>query len=244
MSYLFANGGGISGSGNIYVNGIAANTEFNLSGLTVGQKYFLLIDGNGGISSTFYIEGLNGCEVCNTLLPIELQSFTSECMGNYVKVTWTTATEINNNYFELEKSLDAIHWERISKILGTGNSNNPIEYFWDDKTYNTSTENYYRLKQVDFNGKETYSKIISSFCNNELSKNHTVYFNKISQEININFQKEESLEFTLYNSFGELILNGVLQDINSKISLNGLTNGFYILKLGNEKSESYKIIKQ
>ena len=45
MSYLFANGGGISGSGNIYVNGIAANTEFNLSGLTVGQKYFLLIDG-------------------------------------------------------------------------------------------------------------------------------------------------------------------------------------------------------
>jgi hypothetical protein len=105
MSYLFANGGGISGSGNIYVNGIAANTEFNLSGLTVGQKYFLLIDGNGGISSTFYIEGLNGCEVCNTLLPIELQSFTSECMGNYVKVTWTTATEINNNYFELEKSL-------------------------------------------------------------------------------------------------------------------------------------------
>ena len=135
-------------------------------------------------------------------------------------------------------------WEKLTSLFGAGNSNTQIEYFWDDKTYNTSTENYYRLKQVDFNGKETYSKIISSFCNNELSKNHTVYFNKISQEININFQKEESLEFTLYNSFGELILNGVLQDINSKISLNGLTNGFYILKLGNEKSESYKIIKQ
>jgi hypothetical protein len=92
--------------------------------------------------------------------------------------------------------------------------------------------------------KKRILKLYHLTVTNELSKNHTVYFNKISQEININFQKEESLEFTLYNSFGELILNGVLQDINSKISLNGLTNGFYILKLGNEKSESYKIIKQ
>jgi gliding motility-associated-like protein len=77
------NTGGIS-TGNIYINGISSNCEFNLSGLTVGDTYYLYVDGNGGSSSFFYIEVENGvstpCDFCCT--PITLTGPSSVCSGS------------------------------------------------------------------------------------------------------------------------------------------------------------------
>lgn len=63
--YLTANGGGTSASSNIYSNGITANCDFNLSGLTIGEKYYLYIDGNGGAASFLYVEMVSGAQDCN-----------------------------------------------------------------------------------------------------------------------------------------------------------------------------------
>lgn len=93
-------------------------------------------------------------------LPIELIDFGAVKNNNKVDLFWSTATETNNDYFVVEKSKNGIDFEQVSIVKGAGNSINTIEYA--DVDYNPYQGiSYYRLKQVDFSGKYTYSKIVT-----------------------------------------------------------------------------------
>ncbi|MBQ5457475.1 MAG: T9SS type A sorting domain-containing protein, partial [Bacteroidales bacterium] len=99
----------------------------------------------------------------NTILPIELTSFSATCDGRSSLVKWTTATEKNNDYFSLERSDDAINFVEIARIAGAGNSIEPLNYNYTD--YGVyGGENYYRLVQVDYDGTRTASEIIVVDC--------------------------------------------------------------------------------
>ena len=91
-------------------------------------------------------------------LPIELISFNAQVKNDAVHLTWSTATEINNDYFTIERSRDAIHFEPIKKIAGAGNSMTTINYETYDRNPYSGTS-YYRLKQTDFDGTYSYSDI-------------------------------------------------------------------------------------
>jgi hypothetical protein len=94
------------------------------------------------------------------LLPIELTSFTGKCVSGEVELKWTTATETENNFFTIEKSMDGTNFIAIAEIQGAGTSNSPIDYTdLDSNPYSGIT--YYRLKQTDFDGTYTYSDIIA-----------------------------------------------------------------------------------
>jgi len=94
-----------------------------------------------------------------TPLPVELISFEANANENRVDLEWITASEINNDFFTIERSSDAINWEDVSKINGAGNSNQTISYY--DVDYNPIVgTSYYRLKQTDFNGEYKYSNIV------------------------------------------------------------------------------------
>jgi hypothetical protein len=163
----FQNGGGVESDGNIYADGIAANSEFTLSGLSVGQKYYLYIDGNGGISSTFYIEGQFGCETCSTPLPVELTTFDVSLLDKTTHITWQTASERNNDYFIVERSYDGIEWEFLEKVKGAGSSTELLSYIsYDYHPYRGV--GYYRLKQADYDGKSSYSEIRSVYNTDDL----------------------------------------------------------------------------
>jgi hypothetical protein len=93
-------------------------------------------------------------------LPIELLYFKGVSSENHNHITWSTASEHNNNYFEIEKTKDGVVFYSIIKMDGSGNSQTKIDYEFDD--YNIDNNiSYYRLKQVDFDGKFRYSDIIS-----------------------------------------------------------------------------------
>ncbi len=162
QAYLSANGGGTS-SGNVYVNGITANTEFNLSGLTVGDRYYLYVDGNGGASSTFYVEISGGVEDCSIALPVELLSLQGQQVDNTIRLSWVTTTEINNDYFQIEKHAVVAGegvWNSIGFVNGGGTTNYTQEYsFVDDNP--VLGENTYRLKQVDYDGRFEYKGVVS-----------------------------------------------------------------------------------
>jgi len=94
-----------------------------------------------------------------TPLPVELISFEANANEDKVDLEWITASEINNDFFTIERSSDAINWEDVSKINGAGNSNQTISYY--DVDYNPIVgTSYYRLKQTDFNGEYKYSNIV------------------------------------------------------------------------------------
>ena len=95
----------------------------------------------------------------NSVLPIELLSFEANRDGKIINIDWITSSEVNNDYFTIERAKDAKVFEFVSDYPGAGNSTKNINYSITDFTpYNNIS--YYTLKQTDFDGKFTYSEII------------------------------------------------------------------------------------
>ena len=112
-----------------------------------------LVSGNGG-------DGLVQVIVIDYLLPIQLFSFSAASEDRQIILTWSTASEINNDFMEVERSADGIHFTGIGRVSGYGTTNQIQDYHFTD-FHPFSGINYYRLRQVDIDGISTYHKIIS-----------------------------------------------------------------------------------
>ena len=124
-------------------------------------------------------------------LPIELASFDAKCEKASVNVNWITATEINNDFFTVERSENAANWKLVTTVKGAGNSNTMLSYsIKDNNPVNGNA--YYRLKQTDFDGKYTYSNIVSVSCSqtNDLYDNMSLFPNPTTDNITLNFGNE------------------------------------------------------
>ncbi len=97
-------------------------------------------------------------KVCG-VLPIELISFEGVYVGSFNQLKWITATETNNDYFILERSVDGLKWTEIGKVSGSGNSYQNKTYYFKDNGFD-NTLNYYRLTQVDYNKSSKTSNLI------------------------------------------------------------------------------------
>jgi len=110
-----------------------------------------------------YVAGSNGViyrVVDPTALPIDLVSFTAENIDNKeVALKWLTATEINSDYFDIQRSLDGVNFADIGKVSAAGNSTVEQSYEFTDEEP-AFGEIYYRLRQVDFDGSVTYSEVL------------------------------------------------------------------------------------
>ena len=104
-----------------------------------------------------------------TALPVELISFEGVAENNEVLLTWETASEVNNDYFDVQRSRDGVEFQSIGRVNGNGNSNAIIKYDFVDKNPYAGF-NYYRLKQVDYDGTATDHQVIQ-VNNDDLKKN-------------------------------------------------------------------------
>jgi len=93
-------------------------------------------------------------------LPIELLYFNIDKDDGYNHLTWSTASEDNNDYFNIEKTIDGVYYNNIATINGAGNSNSQLNYEYDDFEIMDNIC-YYRLKQTDYDGKFKYHNLIS-----------------------------------------------------------------------------------
>ncbi len=177
-------------------------------------------------------------------LPIELLEFNAEVSDAQINLHWKTSSEINNDYFSIEKSVDAENWEAISRIEGAGNSTTEKQYKWVDE-YPESDVNFYRLKQVDFDGTFNYSKIISVTFKKKIV--FVNYPNPVNDQLNIEIENGYTNRFSLFNVLGEKIIETFSTPL-SRISINTTqtSSGIYYLVVENEKgkTESRKIIVQ
>jgi hypothetical protein len=94
-------------------------------------------------------------------LPVKWSSFNATKNADASLLRWSTASETNNSHFEIQRSVDGKNFEAIGKVKGSGNSNRSVNYSFTDKEAATTKTTYYRLKQVDFDGKSEYSKTVS-----------------------------------------------------------------------------------
>jgi hypothetical protein len=163
-------------------------------------------------------------------LPIDLLSFTGECLPIQIRLNWETTSETNNDYFSIERSTDGINWSEIGKINGAGNSSASRKYFLDDENqYNEIS--YYRLKQHDFSGvARTFSPISVKNCidgNDALS----IYPNPAEKAINILFngEVEQVINTTIVDLFGRNVYQS--SKYQSVINIENFEDGIYFLQL-------------
>lgn len=180
---------------------------------------------------------INGV-TCNAYaLPVTLISSSLDCSKDYVSFNWSTASEINNDYFLVESSMDGINWEEESKVKGQGNSQDRIDYSARiDKDINDQV-NYYRLSQVDFDGTKEYLNTHSSDCNETEIE---IYPNPFSEDVSIINFKGNTIE--VLNQLGQKQNVSILHQENS-IVLNTelLDSGVYFVVL---EGKAYRLLKQ
>jgi trimeric autotransporter adhesin len=164
-------------------------------------------------------------------LPVELTFFKAKTSNSIVKLYWQTASEKNNKGFEIERSVDAKTWENIGGVKGQGTSNVIIDYSFEDK-HPLSILTYYRIKQVDFDGKESYSNI-ESVAPNKKKLSFEVYPNPITNKEATITLDEDLLEGTLtvINSIGLVVKKEIINNKNPTLDLHDLTKGIYIFNI-------------
>jgi hypothetical protein len=102
-----------------------------------------------------FTPAIGAYEYDSIALPVELSSFSSSVNGRDVFLNWSTATELNNSGFDIERSVSPGQWSKIGNVVGNGTTSSPVDYTYTDK--NLATGKYsYRLKQVDYNGNFEY----------------------------------------------------------------------------------------
>ncbi len=142
------------------------------------------------------------------VLPVELTTFKGSPVKEGIALNWTTASEENNDRFEIERSLNGHQFEKIGSVQGSGTSNTMRDYNYLDKTP-VNGLNYYRLKQVDLDGKHAVSKVIK-INTNENSKDLTI-------QLNPNPCRGENCVVQLKGFSGNNQVNIELRDITGKL---------------------------
>ena len=171
-------------------------------------------------------------------LPIVLISFDAKVSGNEVILSWSTATEINNDFFTIQRSKDGFDWDDILTIKGAGNSSQVINYTTRDP-FPLEGRSFYRLKQTDFDGSFSFSEVSSVFIETLSSEfaEQRIYPSPISQgallNVSYKFKSQKNAQLKIYDMEGNEVY---LQKINPnsesvRIRLpNHIEPGLYILK--------------
>lgn len=180
-------------------------------------------------------------------LPIELMSFTASFQNNEVKLNWATATETNNSHFVVQRSIDGQEYENITTLAGQGNSSAPTAYSYTDKNYKCGIA-YYRLMQVDFDGKFSHSAVntVESPCDGILDVELLTLQSDNRVILNIKSTEEDFGGLKIYDMFGRKCLSKTfeLQAGNNSFSydLPHKTSGILYAQIRFIDQPDYKVI--
>lgn len=176
-------------------------------------------------------------------LPVELLSFTGKNNGEENILEWVTASEINNDYFTLERGTDGFNFERVSIVDGAGSSSTTKNYQSIDKEPFEGI-NYYRLKQTDFDGTEKYAaKIVA--LDFKRPTDYVLYPNPATDEIMVysTSSKEESISIEIVDMFGRNVMQEKPFTVKGRnqavsIDISSISEGVYFVAIRDINSTS------
>lgn len=210
----------------------------------IGAGYDNIYPENENLVITFKVVNTpTGADCQAALLPIDLLYWDAVKKEKSVYLKWTTGAEINNDYFEIERSSDAKNWRVILKIPGHGDSKEIHNYNANDN-YPLPGENYYRLKQTDFDGTNKYSrvKIIKNY------ENELILYPNPAEDILFYKVTDPSKQFKveIINSSGKIVETHEIPDkynYDNNLNIAHLNKGVYLLKYINTQNHQVKILK-
>ncbi|AHJ98854.1 hypothetical protein Hsw_3259 [Hymenobacter swuensis DY53] len=161
----------------------------------------------------------------NNPLPVTLTRFAASRQEQNVTVTWATAAEIQNAYFEVQRSTDGIHFDALGQVAGNGTTTTGAAYSFLDQ-HPLSTVAYYRLKQVDVDGTSVFSSVVT-VAGRKL--NASFYPNPSSQYISLPVTSS-LVQYRVYSSTGKTVATGEAQG-GATVDLQRVPTGIYFLEL-------------
>ncbi|MDY0083170.1 MAG: T9SS type A sorting domain-containing protein [Ignavibacteriaceae bacterium] len=225
-----------------YNLGLLNLTQSQVIGLTFVHQDSIIVGGAGGSLVKVAIE---------PIVPVELVSFNATVSNNSIILNWATATELNNQGFEIQKRAGNKHstvnnWEIIGYVPGFGTTTEPKSYSFSDNNISTGTYSY-RLKQIDYDGTYEYSNKIEveiDFTPNEyaLHQNYPNPFNP-STVIKYSLAQDGFVNIAVFNLLGEKVatlVNTTQRAGNYEVNFNAssFSSGiyFYSIETGDFKS--------
>lgn len=220
------------------------DASIDLSSLTNGSTYYwrvIAMQNKNTSISLFTSFTLSLTQ--SSSLPVELSSFSGSVNGNGVLLKWTTATEVNNYGFEIERSSEYSGWSQVGFVAGSGNSNSVHNYSFTDKPNGGITFSY-RIKQIDNDGTFKYYDAITVSINGtnqtRLLLNSPNPFNP-STTIKFYVPSTENVTLTIYNIIGEEVTTLVNNQVSAGYHItywngkdnfgNTVASGIYLYRL-------------
>ncbi len=174
--------------------------------------------------------------ITNSVAPVTLIDFSAAQHDSYNLISWTTTKEINNDYFTLERSYNLVEWETTAIITPEGSGEKVQEYAQKDYTA-LGTLVYYRLKQTDNDGTNTYSQVVAIHLDSAVQ----IYPNPFSETVSISLPTGTT-HAILTDAAGALLSTPTLSNETSVIEIGASwAKGIYLLRLPNGKV--FKIVK-
>jgi hypothetical protein len=233
---------------NLDLSSATVNFTVSGSGYAVGNQFtvFTNFDSYTGTPSiTTNVSGLdidyigNGVFEIQALgaLPVELVDFTAKKANEVVDLFWNTASELNSEGFYIQRSIDGDRWEDLGFVEGQGTSYLNNSYKYTDVRPNIGM-NYYRLKQIDFDGRSEYSEVVSvEMSQNNNDNQHIRLFPNPTKDIanlSIDIEQEGDGLILIYDVTGKVVktqpiaLGGIF---TTTIEVSDLTSGIYTLSV-------------
>ncbi|MEK9620359.1 MAG: T9SS type A sorting domain-containing protein, partial [Flavobacteriales bacterium] len=175
-------------------------------------------------------------------LPIDLVSFEGECVDNQTNLEFVVASQVNNEYFTIERSKNLLSWEKLGDIVGGGTNNEEITYNFKDISPN-SGDNYYRLSQTDIDGTTESFSPIAVTCESKV-ENYHIYpnptTNRIAVEFELEFYQGDDIELVIRDFKGSIVKSNSI-DLNRgynyfEVDLSDIPNGIYMISYSGTKN--------
>ena len=227
----------------------AAGGTFTAGNMAIGHgngaNYVRIFSTNSGgtTTSTVPITSFSPFIVANDVaLGVELRNFYAQLLpNNQVNLTWQTASEKNNQGFEIERSTDANSWTKIGFVRGHGSTNAEQKYNFTDQ--GPLSINYYRLRQMDFDGNETISKTLSINVKGKWTTK--IFPNPVTNHVTIDLGEIDNAAIRLVDVLGKEIVAKQGQSGQSSFDVSLLSAGIYFVEIKvNGKVTREKIVKQ
>jgi len=205
-----------------------------------GARVYFIVNSTNLTNHNYYTIGTRNTST--SPLPVELLNFDAVCNRSRVDISWSTATQTNNNYFTIERTTDGVSFTEVGTVKGAGTSNAILSYNLHDPAPLKGVA-YYRLKQTDYNGTHKYFKLVAITCPMAGSGDIKIYPNPNNGSFIVEGASPNAY-ISVINSVGETVMRQKSTALVELFNMSGLPDGVYFVKVEDDLPAVRKLVIQ